>query len=180
MVDFTSHDVTAVDLTEILDLGTERTAIIGYLLRGIEMLVEEKRPTLILIDEAWKILDDEYFAKMFAEWLVTARKKNVVVVMMTQFPSQVWGSKALSTFKALPKKLLFPNGEAASADYDGFRLTDGKLDLALSLMPGHRMVLSRTLGSSTALNVDLKALGLCQAAQIPEGRVEKSKDVTQE
>jgi type IV secretion system protein VirB4 len=113
VVDFTSHDVTAVDLTEILDLGTERTAILGYLFRRIEMLIEEKRPTLILIDEAWKVLDDEYFAKKLAEWLVTARKKNVVVVMMTQFPSQIRGSKARSILEALPNQLLFPNGEAA-------------------------------------------------------------------
>ncbi|WP_444451317.1 hypothetical protein ACTTAI_00055 (plasmid) [Rhodobacter capsulatus] len=49
-MDFESHDVTAVDLTEILDLGTERSAILGYLFRRIEMLIEEKRPTLILID----------------------------------------------------------------------------------------------------------------------------------
>jgi type IV secretion system protein VirB4 len=159
VVDFTSHDVTAVDLTEILDLGTERTAILGYLFRRIEMLIEEKRPTLILIDEAWKVLDDEYFAKKLAEWLVTARKKNVVVVMMTQFPSQIRGSKARSILEALPNQLLFPNGEAATADYDSFRLTDGELDFVLNPIPGQRLVLSRSPRGSTVLNVDLKALG---------------------
>lgn len=159
VVDFTSHDVTAVDLTEILDLGTERTAILGYLFRRIEMLIEEKRPTLILIDEAWKVLDDEYFAKKLAEWLVTARKKNVVVVMMTQFPSQIRGSKARSILEALPNQLLFPNGEAASSDYDSFLLTDGELDFVLNPIPGQRLVLSRSPRGSTVLNVDLKALG---------------------
>jgi type IV secretion system protein VirB4 len=159
VVDFNSDDVTAVDLTEILDLGTERTAILGYLFRRIEMLIEEKRPTLILIDEAWKVLDDEYFAKKLAEWLVTARKKNVVVVMMTQFPSQIRGSKARSILEALPNQLLFPNGEAASADYDSFRLTDGELDFVLNPIPGQRLVLSRSPRGSTVLNVDLKALG---------------------
>ena len=164
VVDFTSHDVTAVDLTEILDLGTERTAILGYLFRRIEMLIEEKRPTLILIDEAWKVLDDEYFAKKLAEWLVTARKKNVVVVMMTQFPSQIRGSKARSILEALPNQLLFPNGEAASADYDSFRLTDGELDFVLTPIPGRRLVLSRSPRGSTVLNVDLKSLGLLLTA----------------
>lgn len=159
VVDFTSHDVTAIDLTEILDLGTERTAILGYLFRRIEMLIEEKRPTLILIDEAWKVLDDEYFARKLAEWLVTARKKNVVVVMMTQFPSQIRGSKARSILEALPNQLLFPNGEAASSDYDSFRLTDGELDFVLNPIPGQRLVLSRSPRGSTVLNVDLKALG---------------------
>ena len=100
------------------------------------MLIEEKRPTLILIDEAWKVLDDDYFSKKLAEWLVTARKKNVVVVMMTQFPSQIRGSKARSILDALPNQLVFPNGEAASSDCASFRLTDGELDFVLNPIPG--------------------------------------------
>ena len=59
----------------------------------------------------------------------------------------------------LPNQLLFPNSEAASSDYDGFRLTDGELDFVLSPIPGRQMVLSRTPRSSTVLNVNLKALG---------------------
>lgn len=159
VVDFSTHDVTAVDLTEVLDLGTERTAILGYLFRRIEMIIEEKRPTLIVIDEAWKVLDDDYFSKKLAEWLVTARKKNVVVVMMTQFPSQIRSSKARSILEALPNQLLFPNGEAEAADYDGFRLSDGELDFVLTPIPGQRLVLSRSPRGSTVLNVDLRALG---------------------
>ncbi|NBZ89210.1 VirB4 family type IV secretion system protein [Stagnihabitans tardus] len=159
VVDFASHDVTAVDLTEILDLGTERTAILAYLFRRIEMLIEERRPTLIVIDEAWKVLDDDYFGKKLAEWLVTARKKNVVVVMMTQFPSQIRGSRARSILEALPNQLIFPNGEAARADYEGFRLTGGEIDFVLNPIPGQRLALSRSPRGSTVLNVDLKALG---------------------
>lgn len=159
VVDFAARDVTAIDLTEILDLGTERTAILGYLFRRIEMLIEDKRPTLIVIDEAWKVLDDAYFSKKLAEWLVTARKKNVVVVMMTQFPSQIRSSKARSILEALPNQLIFPNGEAESGDYDGFRLTDGELDFVLTPIPGQRLVLSRNPRGATILNVDLKALG---------------------
>jgi type IV secretion system protein VirB4 len=159
VVEFGTQDVTAVDLTEILDLGTERTAILGYLFRRIEMLIEDKRPTLILIDEAWKVLDDAYFAKKLAEWLVTARKKNVVVVMMTQFPSQIRGSQARSILEALPNQLLFPNGEAVSADYDGFRLTDGELGFVLNPIPGQRLLLARSPRGATVLNVDLTALG---------------------
>jgi len=159
VVEFGAQAVTAVDLTEILDLGTERSAILGYLFRRIEQLIEEKRPTLIVIDEAWKVLDDDYFARKLAEWLVTARKKNVVVVMLTQFPSQIRGSKARSILEALPNQLIFPNGEAAAADYESFRLTDGELDFVLNPMPGRRLVLSRTPRGSTILNVDLRGLG---------------------
>ncbi|NEY92022.1 VirB4 family type IV secretion/conjugal transfer ATPase [Tabrizicola oligotrophica] len=159
VVDFAAQDITAVDLTEILDLKTERTAVLAYLFRRIEMLIEEKRPTLIVIDEAWKVLDDDYFSAKLAEWLVTARKKNVVVVMMTQFPSQIRQSRARSVLEALPNQLLFPNPEADGRDYEDFRLTEGELGFVLSGEIGRRLVLCRSARGSTVLDVDLKALG---------------------
>ena len=141
------------------ETGTGRL-IMGYAAQNLIPVTLElggKSPNIFFEDVM--DADDEYFAKKLEEWLVTARKKNVVVVMMTQFPSQIRGSKARSILEALPSQLLFPNGEAASADYDGFRLSDGEFDFVLSPIPGQRMVLSRTPRSSTVLNVDLKALG---------------------
>ena len=159
VVDFAAQDITAVDLTEILDLATERTAVLAYLFRRIEMLIEEKRPTLIVIDEAWKVLDDAYFSRKLSEWLVTARKKNVVVLMMTQFPSQIRESRARAILEALPNQLMFPNAEADGADYDAFRMTEGELGFVLSGQMGRRAVLWRTNHGSTLLDVDLKPLG---------------------
>ena len=136
-----------------------RSAILGYLFPRIEMLIEEKRLTLIVIDEAQKVLDDDYFAKKLAEWLVMARKKNVVVVMLIQFPSQICGSKARSILEALPNQLIFPNGEAEGGDYDSFRLTDGELDLVMNPFPGQCMMLARCPRGSTIFDVDLRSLG---------------------
>lgn len=159
VVDFGRQDITAVDLTEILDLATERTAVLAYLFRRIEMLIEEKRPTLIVIDEAWKVLDDDYFSRKLSEWLVTARKKNVVVLMMTQFPSQIRSSRARAILEALPNQLMFPNPEAEGAEYDSFRMTDGELGFVLAGTLGRRSVLWRTARGASVLDVDLGALG---------------------
>lgn len=159
VVDFGAQDITAVDLTEILDLSTERTAVLAYLFRRIEMLIEEKRPTLIVIDEAWKVLDDDYFSRKLSEWLVTARKKNVVVLMMTQFPSQIRSSRSRAILEALPNQLMFPNPEAEGADYDSFRMTDGELGFVLSGTLGRRSVLWRTSRGASVLDVDLAPLG---------------------
>ena len=159
VVDFGAQDITAVDLTEILDLATERTAVLAYLFRRIEMLIEEKRPTLIVIDEAWKVLDDDYFSRKLSEWLVTARKKNVVVLMMTQFPSQIRSSRSRAILEALPNQLMFPNPEADGAEYDSFRMTEGELGFVLAGTLGRRSVLWRTSRGSSVLDVDLSSLG---------------------
>jgi type IV secretion system protein VirB4 len=159
VVDFSSHDVTALDLTELLDLSTERTAILSYLFRRIEMLMEEKRPTLLVIDEAWKVLDDEYFAARLKQWLVTARKQNVVVVMMTQFPSQILESRARAIFEGLPNQFIFPNPAAERTDYAHLSLSENELEFVLTGDQRRRMALWRTSRGATILDVDLTPLG---------------------
>nr|WP_254679229.1 hypothetical protein [Celeribacter baekdonensis] len=50
-------------MTEILDMTTERMAVLSYIFRQIERVVEDRRPTIIVLDEAWKLLDDPYFGR---------------------------------------------------------------------------------------------------------------------
>ncbi len=78
-------DVVGFDLTGILDSESEkeRMAVLSYLFRRVERVIVDRKPTLIVIDEAWKALDNPYFADRLSNWLVTARKQNAVVVMMT-------------------------------------------------------------------------------------------------
>jgi len=159
LVNFAANDVTALDLTEILSAGTERTAILAYLFRSLEMVMEEKRPMVLLVDEAWQVLDDPYFADEMKKWLVTARKMNVVVVMLTQFPSQIDQSAAKSILEGLPNQLIFPNHRAEPAHYGGMAMTDGELSFILGKASQGRKALHRTKSGSTILDVDLGRLG---------------------
>lgn len=159
LVDFNKADVTGVDLTEVLKLGTERTAILGYLFRSLERVMEERRPLILLIDEAWQVLDDPYFAKMLEEWLVTVRKQQAVVIAMTQFPSQIEKSASSSILEGLPNQLIFPNEKATAESYESLGLSDGELDFVLSTAAGQRRALFRSDQASTILDVDLSRLG---------------------
>ncbi len=47
------------------------------------------RPTLLIIDEGWLVLDDPAFAQQLREWLKTLRKKNASVVFATQSLSDI-------------------------------------------------------------------------------------------
>ncbi|MBS1303276.1 hypothetical protein [Loktanella sp. SALINAS62] len=159
LVNFGANDVTALDLTEVLAAGTERTAILAYLFRALEMVMEEKRPMVLVVDEAWQVLDDPYFAIEMKKWLVTARKMNVVVVMLTQFPSQIQQSAAKSILEGLPNQLIFPNHRAEPNHYDGMSMSDGELSFILSKSLQGRKALHRTDTGSTILDVDLGRLG---------------------
>lgn len=159
LMDFGAHDVSALDLTEVLTAGTERTAMLAYLFRALEIVMEERRPLVLLVDEAWQVLDDPYFAEELKNWLVTARKKQVVVIMLTQFPSQIEQSAAKSIIEGLPNQIIFPNHQADPDHYAGMGMTDGELSFILGKAGLGRKALHRTKRGSTILNVDLSRLG---------------------
>lgn len=158
-VDF-SGEITAFDMTEILDMSSERTAVLSYILRRIERLIEDRRPTLIILDEAWKLLDDSYFATRLENWLVTLRKMNAVVVMLTQYPGQLASSRVGKTIvETVPTQILFPNDRATPADYALLKVNEKEAALLTRTTVGHRIALVRSAGDSVFVDADLSVLG---------------------
>ena len=147
-------------MTEILDMTTERMAVLSYIFRQIERVVEDRRPTIIVLDEAWKLLDDPYFGARLENWLVTLRKMNCVVIMMTQYPSQLRDSRVGKTIvETVPTQILFPNDRATVADYDFLRVNSKEAALLVQPTIGQRIALVRSAGDSVFVDADLSALG---------------------
>ena len=159
VIELEGAPVLGIDMTEILDLPTERTAILSYIFRRLELMFEDRVPTMVIIDEASTVLDDEYFAARVPKWLATVRKQNVAMILMTQFPSQIKNSRAKSILEGLPNRLIFPNNRATEADYEGFGLTENQVAFILSTSKGRRQALWNGPTGSTVLNVDLSPLG---------------------
>lgn len=155
-------EVVGFDLTGILDSESEkeRMAVLSYLFRRVERVIEDRKPTIIVIDEAWKALDNGYFAERLSNWLVTARKQNAVVVMMTQYASQLEQTRTGKTIvEAVPTQILLPNIRAKASDYAMLNLHDKELDVLLTSSPASRMGLVRDDQGSVVINADLSALG---------------------
>ena len=155
-----ASDIIGFDMTEILDMTTERMAVLSYIFRQIERVVEDRRPTIIVLDEAWKLLDDPYFGARLENWLVTLRKMNCVVIMMTQYPSQLRDSRVGKTIvETVPTQILFPNDRATISDYDFLRVNAKEAALLVQPTIGQRIALVRSAGDSVFVDADLSALG---------------------
>ncbi len=155
-------DVVGFDLTGILDSEAERErmAVLSYLFRRVEREIEDRRPTIIIIDEAWKALDNAYFAERLSNWLVTARKQNTVAVMMTQYASQLERTRTGKTIiEAVPTQILLPNIRAQPADYAMLNLCEKELDVLLNTGSDSRLALIRDDQGSIVVDADLSALG---------------------
>ncbi|MDE3028096.1 MAG: type IV secretion system DNA-binding domain-containing protein [Paracoccaceae bacterium] len=153
-------DVTGIDMTEVLDTAVERGAFLTYVFRRIERVIEDRRPTLLIIDEAWKALDDELFVKRLHDWLVTMRKKNCVVMMLTQSPSHLASSRIGPIIVEMSTtQVIFPNPRATPSSYDVLHLSEKEAAIASASTAGKRAVLLRSGGDTTILNVNMAALG---------------------
>ena len=155
-------DVVGFDLTGILDSESEkeRMAVLSYLFRRVEREIEDRHPTIIVIDEAWKALDNAYFAERLSNWLVTARKQNTVAVMMTQYASQLERTRTGKTIvEAVPTQILLPNIRAHASDYAMLNLFEKELDVLLNTGSNSRLALFRDDQGSIVVDADLSALG---------------------
>src|SRR5262249_8525737 len=66
------------DMTLLLNEPTLRTPCMMYLFQRVEERLDGQ-PTLIIIDEGWKALDDEIFAAAIRNWMKTLRKRNAIL-----------------------------------------------------------------------------------------------------
>lgn len=156
------QQIMGFDLTALLDSGQEkeRTAILGYLFQRLERKLQDRRPTVIFVDEAWKALSTDYFSEKLQNWLVTTRKLNAVVVMVTQFPSQLEGSPSgRSMLQAVQTQVLLPNRFAKAENYGALNLNERELASVLFPEPGSRLALVRNSSGSVVVDLDLSRLG---------------------
>ncbi|HVT61633.1 MAG TPA: hypothetical protein VHR45_24945, partial [Thermoanaerobaculia bacterium] len=85
-----------------------------YLFHRVEQRLEQGRPSLIVIEEAWLPLMKSAFARRIKQWLLTLRKQNAAVVLATQSLGQLLESANRHILvESCPTRILLANPEAA-------------------------------------------------------------------
>ena len=122
------------DLTQILDDPAARTPAMMYLFHRVEQRLDGA-PTIIVIDEGWKALDDDIFVQRIKDWEKTIRKRNGIIGFCTQSAQDALGSRISSAIiEQAATQIFMINPKAQEADYcDGFGLTKHEFDLVRTL-----------------------------------------------
>ncbi|MGD9663697.1 MAG: VirB4 family type IV secretion/conjugal transfer ATPase [Novosphingobium sp.] len=151
-----SQRVIGFDMTALLESPRLRTPVMMYLFHRIEERLDGS-PTMILIDEGWKALDDEVFAARIRDWLKTLRKRNALVGFATQSARDALDSRIATALVEQTATMVFmPNARAREEDYcDGFGLTRHELDLIRTLPAHSRCFLVRQPDASVVVRLDL-------------------------
>ncbi|MBA4764786.1 MAG: VirB4 family type IV secretion/conjugal transfer ATPase [Erythrobacter sp.] len=151
-----SARVLGFDMTALLENPKLRTPTMMYLFHRIEERLDGN-PTMILIDEGWKALDDEVFAARIRDWLKTLRKRNALVGFATQSARDALESRISTALVEQTATMVFmPNSRARAEDYcDGFGLTSHELALIRTLPAHSRCFLVRQPDASVVVRLDL-------------------------
>lgn len=161
--------VMGFDMTALLENPRLRTPCMMYLFHRIDERLDG-HPTMILIDEGWKALDDEVFAARIRDWLKTLRKRNALVGFATQSARDALDSRIATALVEQTATMVFmPNPRARAEDYcDGFSLTAHELALIRSLPAHSRCFLVRQHDASVVVRLDLS--GAPEVLTILSGR----------
>ena len=102
------------------------------------------RLKLMVVDEAWRYMQDPAVLNYLAEAAKTWRKKNAALVLATQSAVDVTGTPGASALlESIPTKLFLANSELPAEAGALFRLNDSEVDRIRALTPKRELYLRR-------------------------------------
>jgi type IV secretion system protein VirB4 len=136
--------VIGFDMTRILDDPIMRTPAMMYLFHRVEERLDGS-PSIIVVDEGWKALDDPVFVARIRDWEKTIRKRNGIVGFATQSAEDALSSSIASAIVEQAATQIFMANPRAQAEHyiDGFGLTRHEYELVRGLPDSARAFLVR-------------------------------------
>ncbi len=144
------------DMTAILDQPALRAPTMLYLFHRVEERLDG-RPTIIVVDEGWKALDDDVFVARIRDWEKTIRKRGGIVGFATQSASDALQSRIASAIvEQAGTQIFMANSAAQARDYiDGFGLTQHEYDIVRSMPESARAFLVKHGTDSVVVRLNL-------------------------
>ena len=170
------------DMTQILDDPAARTPAMMYLFHRVEQRLDGS-PSIIVIDEGWKALDDDVFVSRIKDWEKTIRKRNGIIGFATQSAQDALSSKIASAIiEQAATQIFMVNPKAQEADYcGGFGLTSHEFDLVRTLPDTAHCFLIKHGNDSVVARLNLSGMpDLLTVLSGREGSVRRLDDLRRE
>lgn len=151
-----SEQTIGFDMTEILDDPALRTPAMLYFFRRVDERLDGS-PSIIVIDEGWKALDDDVFVQRIKDWEKTIRKRNGIVGFATQSAQDALESRiAAAIIEQAATQIFMINPKARAEDYiNGFGLSRHEFDLVRTLPDSSHCFLIKHGKESVVARLDL-------------------------
>ena len=147
--DLNLQDWQVIDMAGAAEHEDLCEAALFYLLERMRLALENPDETarvkLMVVDEAWRYLEDPAILGYLAEAAKTWRKKNAALIMATQSAVDVTGTAgAEALLESMPTKLFLANPDLPEKAAETFRLNPSEVNTIRGLIPKRELYLRRT------------------------------------
>ena len=107
--------------------------VMSYYMHRIRLLVDGT-PTIVVIDNAWTVLDNQMFAPMLGEWMEHLKQNNAMVILASE--SNMEHTRTLLTktiVEQIVTRIFLPNPDADEVYTHVFGLLDDEMAILKSL-----------------------------------------------
>ena len=169
------NGIFGFDITKVLKDDDIRTAALGYIFHRIEALLDGT-PTMIFIDEGWRVLKDETFSAFVVDKLETIRKFNGIVGFGTQSARDIVHSGlSHALLEQTPTNIFFPNPKADEESYvEAFKCSHAEVNWIRTAPPEAGAFLIKHDQDSVIATLDLSAMAW--AVKVLSGTVDTVAD----
>ena len=146
--DLAGGDWQVIDLAGASEHADLCEAALFYLLERLRLAIEAPadlgRLKLMVVDEAWRYLQDPAVLNYLSEAAKTWRKKNAALIMATQSAVDVTATPGASgLLESMPTKIFLANPNLPAAAAALFNLNPGEVDTIRGLVPKQELYLRR-------------------------------------
>lgn len=128
-------------MSQVLDKPEIIGPVLSFIFHKIELSLDGS-PAIIVLDEAWKLIDNNIFAPELGNWLERMQKNNVMVIFATESVEDASESKITSEImKHVATQIYLPNPKATNAYQEIFGLNKKEFKLLTAMKVKNRQFL---------------------------------------
>lgn len=154
-------DINGFGITEVIEEDTPLRPVIAYLFHRIERGLDGT-PTMIVLDEAWKVVNNPLFADIIGHWLERLKKKNAMVIFAAESIDDASTSEITPVIaEQIATQIFMPNPDAEKsrrAYKDVWGLSDKEFHLLTEMRSEQRNFLLRQGHDTIVAELDLADL----------------------
>ena len=169
-LDLTTASVFGFEMGQLLKDKAALSPVLLYLFHRISISLDGS-PTMIILDEAWALIDNPVFAPKIKDWLKVLRKLNTFVVFATQSVEDASKSSISDTLiQQTATQIFLPNLKATRVYQDIFMLSQREYVLIKNTDPATRFFLIKQGIKAVVARINLR--GMDDIINVLSGRAE--------
>ena len=169
-LDLNNYRIFGFEMAELLKDSMCLGPVLLYVFHRINISLDGT-PTMIVLDEAWALIDNPIFAPKIKDWLKVLRKLNTFVIFATQSVEDASKSAISDTLiQQTATQIFLPNLKATQVYRSAFMLSQREYVLIKTTDPGSRYFLIKQGISAVVARIDLK--GMDDIINVLSGRSE--------